>query len=346
MNNFTQCHADSTHSTMQAVVLAAGHGSRLKTGISKMITPICGQAMVVYPLKVLEAMGIATTVVVGYQKELVCATIDKAQIKKIQYAEQTVQLGTGHALLASKHTWVSDTILVLNGDMPLINSRTIEQLYAEHRRTKATVTIATSHNVDPANTFGRIVVENNHIKIVEKKHFIYDIQAYPQVNVGMYIVDRTFLEAHADKVQQNNITQEFYITDLVEIASRNDLSVAILQFPFDLFHGVNTFQELAAVEHIKHDELVHYWMSQGVRFMMPHTNYLDLDVSIGRGTVIYPGVQLFNATAIGEFCTIKSNAVLDGVTLRDRSTVEAFALVEKEIIVPHVSSKIKIQQAS
>lgn len=323
-------HATNTDlkNSVQAVVLAAGHGSRLKTGISKMITPICGQPMVLYTLKVLDTMGINTTTVIGYQKELVQSAIEKARMPNIQFAEQTVQLGTGHALLASKNSWHKDTILVLNGDMPLINAATIEKLCESHHKSNAAITIATSYNVDPANTFGRIVMQENIVKIVEKKHFTYNIHDYPQVNVGVYIVDRQFLENYADKVEQNSVTQEFYITDLVEIASRNNLPVVTMEFPFDTFYGVNTFQELAQVEHIKHGEFVHYWMAQGVRFIMPNTNHLDYNVSIGRGTVIYPGVQLFNGTKIGEFCTIKSNAVLDGAAIPDQTTINAFALIE------------------
>lgn len=315
-------------STIQAVVLAAGQGSRLKTGITKMITPICGQPMVLYTIKLLEKLGIQTTVVIGYQKEIVQAAIEKANIPKIEFAEQMVQLGTGHALLASKKNWHTQTILVLNGDMPLIDAHTIEQLCKTHSEQKAAISIATSYNIDPANSFGRIVHANGIVKIVEKKHFTYAIGDYPQVNVGMYIIDRLFLENYADAVQQNNVTGEFYITDLVEIASLNKQIVITQEFPFDTFHGVNTFHELAHAEQIKHDELIQYWMAQGVRFIMPQTIHIDHNVTVGKGTVVYPGVQLFNGSTIGEFCAIKSQAVLDGASIPDRTTINAFALIE------------------
>lgn len=332
MTTTTTLCLGTTHD-VQAIVLAAGHGSRLKTGITKMITPICGQPMVLYTLKLLEKLKLPTTVVIGYQKEVVKAAIEKGNIENIQFAEQTVQLGTGHALLASKPTWHAQTILVLNGDMPLIDELTMRTLIEEHKKNNAAISIATSYNIDPANTFGRIVRENEIVKIVEKKHFTHSITDFPHVNVGMYIIDRAFLEKYAGTVEKNNVTGEFYITDLVEIASRNNLPVITQEFPFDTFYGVNTFQELSQVEQIKHDEFVHYWMAQGVRFIMPNTNHLDYNVTIGRGTVVYPGVHLLNGTQIGEFCTIQSHAVLDNAKISDNTTVEPFTYAKNRSFV-------------
>lgn len=319
-------------SSVQAVILAAGQGSRLKTGITKMITPICGQPMVLYTIKLLESLHMPITAVIGFQKELVHNAIEQAHIKDLAFAEQTEQLGTGHALLASKETWNADTILVLNGDMPLINAHTITTLLAEHAKNNAAITVATSYNVDPANTYGRIVQEGDLLKIIEKKHFTYAIENYPYVNVGVYVINRSFLEQYLTLIEQNSSTQEFYITDLVEIASRHNLKAITVPLAFDQFYGVNTFQELATVEKIKRDELLHYWMAQGVRFIAPDTVHLDYNVIIGRGTVIYPGVQLLNGTTIGEFCTLMPHAVIDASRLEHSVTIGAHAVIWNESI--------------
>lgn len=318
--------------SVQAIVLAAGQGSRLKTGITKMITPICGQPMVLYTVKLLESMHMPITAVIGFQKELVQAALSKAAITDLMFAEQTEQLGTGHALLASKPTWNADTILVLNGDMPLINANTINTLLTEHAKNNAAITVATSYTIDPANTYGRIVHENGIVKIIEKKHFTYAVEDYPHVNVGVYVINRSFLEQYLDRIEQNNSTHEFYITDLVEIASRNKLNAVTVLLPFDQFYGVNTFQELATVEEIKRLELIHHWMAQGVRFICPKTNHLDYNVTIGRGTVIYPGVQLLNGTMIGEFCTLMPHAIVDHSHIESAVTIGAQSVLVNEFI--------------
>ena len=312
----------------QAIVLAAGQGSRFKTGITKLITPICGQPMVLYPIKLLESLKVPITAVVGFQKELVTEAIQKGNVQNLSFAWQEQQLGTGHALLVSKDTWQADTLLVMNGDMPLTTVESIEKLCAEHFKNNAAISIVTSYNIDPANTFGRIVRQGDKVKIVEKKHFTADIKDHPQVNVGMYLINRAFASIFINFVEQNNKTNEFYITDLIEIASNNNLIVNTVELPFDQFHGVNTFQELNQVEQIFHQKLVQEWMTKGVRFIAPHTTVIDHNVTIGRGTVVHAGAHILNGTRIGEFCTIKGGAILDKAVIEDQVTIGAHCVLD------------------
>jgi bifunctional UDP-N-acetylglucosamine pyrophosphorylase/glucosamine-1-phosphate N-acetyltransferase len=286
--------------------------------------------MVRYTIALMQKLTIPTTVVIGYQKELVQQALETTP--NLLFAEQLEQLGTGHALLCSKDTWHADNILVMNGDMPLITPDIIEKLWQEHQKNNAAISIVTSYNVDPANSFGRIVQQGTLIKIVEKKHFTYSINDYPYVNAGIYLINRSFLEKFLSSVKQNEKTHEFYITDLVEIASENSLPVVTLPFPFELLNGVNTFEELATVEQIKRNELIHYWMANGVRFIAPYTVHLDMSVSIGRGSVIHSGVQLFNTTKIGEFCTIQPHVILNNVTIENGVSVGAHSLLENTLV--------------
>lgn len=321
-----------TDKSIHSVVLAAGEGSRFKTGITKLIAPICGQPLVVYTCSLMEKLGYPTTAVIGYQKEKVKAAIDNAHLKNMYFAEQKQQLGTGHALAASKDTWQAQNILVLNGDMPLITQDIIGKVADEHFKNNAAITIVTSYNIDPANAFGRIVNIGNKIKIVEKKHFTHDIKEYPYVNVGVYLINRSFLDTYLSSIKQNEKTNEFYITDLVEIASEHNLPVHTIALPFDPFYGVNTFQELAQVEQITHDNLIKYWNDRGVRFISPQTITIDYNVKIGKGTVIHAGAQLINGTQIGEFCTINSGAVLDNSLLGNTVSIGANAVLHNSSI--------------
>jgi bifunctional UDP-N-acetylglucosamine pyrophosphorylase/glucosamine-1-phosphate N-acetyltransferase len=318
--------------SVQAIILAAGQGSRLKTGITKMITPICGQPMVLYPVQLLASLQIPTTVVIGYQKDLVHASIAQAKLNNVSFAEQKEQLGTGHALLAAQTFWTGDTLLVLNGDMPCIDRTTIEKLIAHHTQHNAAITIATSYNTDPENTFGRIVHENGILKIVEKKHFTYSIEQFPYVNVGIYVINRSFVERYAHHIQQNSSTHEFYITDLVALAGEHNLLATSIELPFETCYGVNTFQELAIVEDIKRTQLITYWMNQGVRFIAPHTVHIDHTVILTRGCVIYPGVQLLGNSRIEEFCTIMPHAVVQDSHIDINSLIGAHSVLSDTYI--------------
>lgn len=236
--------------TIQAIVLAAGQGSRFNTGISKLVTPLCGQPLIIYPLKALASCALSTTVVVGFQKEAVQQCIINASVAPITFVEQQEQLGTGHALLCSRPYWHADNLLVINGDMPLITPDIIQKLCTQHIDQHAAISFVIAHHTDATSGYGRIVQENNKLQIIEKKHFTENIPDHPYINAGIYIINRAFLEQYLPTLQQNTTTHEFYITDLVEIASTHNLTITLLEAPHDSIRGVNTLQELAAVEQL------------------------------------------------------------------------------------------------
>jgi bifunctional UDP-N-acetylglucosamine pyrophosphorylase/glucosamine-1-phosphate N-acetyltransferase len=110
----------STSTTFGAVVLAAGRSTRFKTQKSKQLYPICGQAMVVYPLRVLESLSIPISLVLGYQRDEIRHEVEREGVKDVAFVVQEEQKGTGHALACTQHTWDKEHLLVLNGDTPLI----------------------------------------------------------------------------------------------------------------------------------------------------------------------------------------------------------------------------------
>jgi bifunctional UDP-N-acetylglucosamine pyrophosphorylase/glucosamine-1-phosphate N-acetyltransferase len=236
--------------SIQAIVLAAGQGSRFNRGISKLVTPLCGQPLIVYPLKAIAPCVTSTTVVVGFQKEAVQQCIISALLPSITFVEQQEQLGTGHAVLCSRQHWHADHLLIINGDMPLVTQDVVQQLCQLHENEQAAISFVVAHHTDPTSAYGRIVRDNNRLRIVEKKHFSASITDHPYINAGIYLINRIFLEQSLPHVQQNSSTHEFYITDLVEIASASKLPIAMLPACYDTIRGVNTLQEFAAVEEI------------------------------------------------------------------------------------------------
>ncbi len=317
---------------IQAVILAAGRATRFHTNTTKLAYPICGQAMILFPTKLLQSLNIPTIVVVGYQQELIKNIIASENIN-VDFVTQEKQEGTGHAVACSKHLWNRDHILVMNGDVPFVTAEVITKLYNKHIEHDAAISFVTSSDPDEtAKAYGRVLTIDGTIRIIEAKDFKENINNYNCVNAGIYLINKKFLEDYITALNTNNASREFYITDLVKIASDNNLPVTTTDVPFNTVRGINTFQELAAAEHVKQTELINYWMSQGVRFSFPNSVYIDLDVTIGQGSYIGSGVHLCGNTIIGQHCTVKEFSSLNNVILEDNVTIHPQCVIDNAYI--------------
>ena len=318
--------------SIQAIILAAGASSRFKTGRTKLIEKICGRAMVLYPTSIFVNLNIPTVMVVGFQKEIVEATVKEEFESNVTFVHQQEQRGTGHAIQCTRDLWSADTILVMNGDMPLVTRENIEKLIKKHHDADATISFATAHHCDPEAMYGRVIQGDDSIKIIEAKDFEGDLSEQCCINAGIYLIKRSFLENYLDKLQPSAVTKEWYITDLINIASANKLTVQTVAMPFDRIRGVNDFKELWAAEQIKKSEIIQHWMSNGVRFAVAHNVQIDWNVSIKSGTSIGSGAQLSGNTKIGNDCTIEAFSFLKNATIGDRTTVYAHTVIEKSEI--------------
>jgi len=318
---------------VQAVVLAAGKSTRFRTEKSKLLERICGREMILYITKLLENLKVPTTCVVGYQRELVQKIINKSHNSKISFVAQENPQGTGHAILCAQPTFCKNNILVINGDMPLIPETVVEDLYNKHIETSATISFVISHNSDTSTgAYGRIVRTNGSIEIVEAKDFDGDAHEHCFINAGIYIINRDFLDNYISTLTTNNANNEFYITDLVKIASQKGYTVTTVTAPFDRIRGINTLHELWVAEQIKRADTIKYWMGQGVRFSLAQSVHIDLDVEIGAGTYIDCSVHLLSGTKIGKNCTIKGFSTLANAILGDNSEVKPHSIIENSSV--------------
>lgn len=319
---------------MQAIILAAGRSTRLKTGHNKLLENICGQPMIIFSTKLFESLEVPTTVVIGYQKDLISACIAKYhQGGNISFAIQENPQGTGHALECTREHWKKDHILIMNGDMPLVTADIIEALYAKHIESGATLSFAMAHYTDPNTSYGRVVKNENRIKIVEAKEF-KDSSADDHccINAGIYIVKRSFLEDHIQDLEPNAISKEFHITDLIEKASTAGEPIATISAPFDYIRGINNQHELWAAEQIQRSNIIKYWMENGVRFSVAHNVHIDLDVTIGAGSYIGCGAHLLYGTKVGANCKINEYAALENAVVGDNVIIYPFTIIKDSTI--------------
>lgn len=325
-------------SHVQAVVLAAGKATRFKTEKTKLVEKICGQEIILYTTKLLESLAIPTTVVIGFQKELLKTLLIQHHGEKITFTEQLEQRGTGHALTSSRAFWYHDLILVLNGDTPLLTNTVINKLIEEHCSQHATISFVTAHHQEPSASYGRVITNDAGVRIVEANEFTGDSQEHCCINAGVYLINRAFLEEHLDHLTHNKLTNELYITDLIALASSSNKKIVMTSVPFDQIRGINTLQELWTVEQIKRVELIKHWMDRGVRFSAAQSVHIDLNVTIDFGTLIGAGVHLLGNTSIGKNSTVEHYSIVENSIIESESSIKSFCVVQNALI--HSKSSI------
>jgi len=321
----------------RAVVLAAGKSTRFKTKKSKLLFNICGQSMIAYPLKALEALEIPITLILGYQAEEVTKEVEHTGIADVTTVIQEQQLGTGHAVACSQSTWDKEDILILYGDMPLLTKELIHQLITEHKARNTTISFCTAYVIDP-HGYGRVLEHEGKFEIIEEKDCTTsDQRSINRINAGVYVMKKAFLDEYITKLGKSSVTGEVYLPELIKIACNTPgLSVHAISVPYDNVRGVNTLQELWGVEQIKRSEFIKYWMGRGVRFELAQSIHIDINVQIGAGSFIGTGVHLLGSTIIGEECFVGAFTIIEDTIIGDGSNIHSHSVVQHSTIGTNV----------
>ncbi|MER3424770.1 MAG: UDP-N-acetylglucosamine diphosphorylase/glucosamine-1-phosphate N-acetyltransferase, partial [Nitrospiraceae bacterium] len=254
-----------------------------------------------------------------------------SQTPSILIAEQTRQLGTGHAVMQARAAIMrargapASTYLILNGDTPLLTETTVRQLLSVHEAEHATVTLLTAVLDDPTG-YGRIVRDRSDgrvVRIVEDRDADEVESSVQEVNVGTYVVDGPFLFEALDQLQPQNTQQEYYLTDIVRSAVERGLRVSALAVR-DAHEGlgINSRLQLAAAERVMRERIRHRWMETGVTLVDPATTYIGAEVEIGQDTILHPSITLEGRTIIGQDCEIRSHTRITDSVLGDRVMVQ------------------------
>lgn len=312
---------------VEAIVLAAGKSRRFNTGKTKILSTICGQPMILYPIKVLKSLNIPTTIILNKEGENVRKKIEAWGFNDLNFVTQSEPLGTANAVTCTKEIWNKENILILNGDVPLITPKLIESLCKKHAEENSTLSFFTSFVLD-ARGYGRIIDLDGKISILEDQECTDTAQITNCINAGIYLVKQNFLETEINNIQKNKTTGEYHFPDIIQKASEQNASIKTISVPYDNVRGVNTLKDLWIVEQIKRAELIDYWMNQGVRFELAQNIHLDLDVKIGRGTFIGTGVHLNKKTIIGENCSINAFSILENTTIGNNTIVHSHSVIQ------------------
>jgi bifunctional UDP-N-acetylglucosamine pyrophosphorylase/glucosamine-1-phosphate N-acetyltransferase/UDP-N-acetylglucosamine pyrophosphorylase len=236
-----------------AVVLAAGKGTRMKSELPKVLVPVCGRPMIDYVLDVLADCGLdRVLVVVGYRQDLVRQAL--AGRERVEFVEQTEQLGTGHAVMVCRPQLENHdgAVLVVTGDSPLIQRESVSRLLAEFDRDRPACLLGTARKEDPTG-LGRIVRDANgeFAAIVEEKDATESQRRITEVNMSTYVFNCRDLLGALEQVRADNRQREYYLTDCPGILKDKGRKVRALDVlkPIEAL-SINNVDELAVVEQV------------------------------------------------------------------------------------------------
>ena len=292
------------------IILAAGQGTRMKSDTPKVLHKISGKPMLYYSIKEALKLSDDITVVLFHQFEKVKAEIEK-YFTNINFVIQdhANYPGTGGAVMGIVPKY--EKVLVLNGDMPLIQASELEKFEMD-----ATIVMSVLE-LKSADGYGRVIIENGNVKkIVEQKDATPEELAITTANAGIYQFETKFLLENLPKLNNNNAQKEYYITDLVEMAINQGLVLKPLVVNEENFKGVNSKVELADAEVIHQNRIKKEFMKAGVIMRLPDTIYIEEGVEIEGESIIENGVSLLgNSKIINSH--IKTNSVVEDSIVKD-----------------------------
>jgi len=326
--------------TIASVMLAAGHGTRMKSALPKVLHPVLGKPLVLHALSAVEkVVDIPPVVVVGHGAEDVQAVIQAGTEHEVQFAVQEPQLGTGHAVMCARELLQgkSEQVLITFADMPLLTQASIERIIQLRQESQSVMVITTVMAEEPRG-FGRVIraEDGSVIAIVEEVDCTPEQLLVREKNTSAYCVDADWLWKSLDSLKPSS-KGEYYITDLVAlaVAEGKRVSAHILEDPVEGL-GINDRVDLADTERALRMRVNRNWMRQGVTFIDPWTTTVGLDVILAQDVVLQPNTMLYGKTSIGKNSVIGPNTTLTDTQVGENCVIQ-YSVAESAQIGNHVS---------
>jgi bifunctional UDP-N-acetylglucosamine pyrophosphorylase/glucosamine-1-phosphate N-acetyltransferase len=318
------------------VILAAGKGKRMKSARPKVLQEVCGRPSLWLVVRAASAARPDRIVVVVHeQAEAVADAVRSWGIRpEPEFVDQGEPLGTGHAVSATEQATAGvQELLVLAGDQPLATGDHVRQVLRTHRRTKAGATVLTTVLADPTG-YGRVVRDGDRlVEIAEETDASPEIRKIQEVAVLVYAFSRDDLFKAMPLVGRDNRQHEYYLQDVFPILQDKGEIVSVVSVDLGGAVGINSRKEMAAAARLMRERIVEGHMASGVTFVDPDSTYVDVDVRIGRDTVIQPMTFLQGNTRIGAECSIGPDTRIVDSRVGKGAEV-TFSVVRQSVIGP------------
>ena len=283
---------------MKSIIMAAGKGTRMKSDLPKVVHLAHGKPMIVRIIDALNALDVEENILVlGHKKEKVLEVLGN----DISYVVQQEQLGTGHAVKQAvpKIKDYDGDVLIINGDIPLIRKQTLIDFYNLYKNENADGIILSAIFENPFS-YGRVIKDGNKVlRIVEEKEANEEQKKVKEINAGVYIFKAQNLVKALEKINNNNEKGEYYITDVIEILSKENKKVISYSLEDSMeIQGVNSKVELALVSKVLRERKNTALMEDGVILIDPATTYIDDEVTLQGNTEIGENSEILSGTRI------------------------------------------------
>ncbi|MGA9531488.1 MAG: bifunctional UDP-N-acetylglucosamine diphosphorylase/glucosamine-1-phosphate N-acetyltransferase GlmU [Anaerolineales bacterium] len=313
-----------------AVILAAGHGTRMRSQLPKMLHPLLGRPMVQWVVDACsQATGRPLTMIVGPDADQLRSGIRG----DIHYVVQKERLGTGHAVQqAADHLRDSELVLVVNGDLALVLESSLSDLIATQTDHDGPFSLISVRS-DAARGFGRLIRDQDGRvqRILEAAHASPEQLAIDELNVGVYCFRGEWLWSKLPGLEVSP-KGEYYLTDLVELASADGESIAVLEIDdINQAIGINTRVHLAEAEVELRMRINHKWMLAGVSMQDPSSTFVGPDVELAMDVTLMANTHLEGVTKIGEGSRIGPNTVVRDSVIGESCKLEASVIEGAEL---------------
>jgi len=326
---------------LACIVLAAGLGKRMHSSLPKVLHRIHGTSMIQSVLDTVYGLDPEKVIVVVGKhgkdvKESIKVDINaRRHDRSVSFAQQKEAKGTAHALLNALPFMkgFQGTVLVMNGDTPLISLGTLKKIISLHRKNNDIVSLLSFQAHDPGS-YGRIIRDRGGrvLSVIEDRDATASQKKIKEVNSGVYVFETEALRL-LNKIRMNVSKGEYYLTDIINIARGKGIKTSAYSIgDEDECIGVNTLEDLEKVRKIMSEKIINRWKRRGIRFIDTKSVFIDSHVTIGRGTTVYPNVHLEGQTRIGNECTIYPNVRVSDSFIEDRVIIKDCTLIESSVV--------------
>ena len=320
------------------VILAAGLGTRMKSGLAKALHPVADVPLVQHVMNAAAGLEPEKIVLVlGHQADRVRAAVSGSNAEIVIQQEQ---LGTGHAVQQAREAIVgtSGPVIILCADTPLLTTETLKSVVTLHRTSRAAVTLITATAANPFG-YGRVIRGRGGVKaVVEEKDATAAQKKIKEVNAGIYCFDPKFLLSALTQLGRNNAQGEYYLPDTISLARKKKRVVAafLCSDPGEVM-GVNSRIDLSRAEAILRERINRRWMAEGVTMLDPGSTFVGMEASLGRDVVLYPNVRIEGRTTIGDGCIVYPGSRIRNSVLANAVTVKDYCVIEESQIASEAS---------
>lgn len=319
-----------------AIVLAAGEGTRMKSNHAKVAHTILGKPLVWWTVNACQKAGAERIfVVVGAHADEVRSCL--SDMDNLIFIEQTEQLGTGHAVkcVCDAVDTFDGPVMICYGDSPLIKPESLAAMAQLRRENKAAAALLTMCPPDPTG-YGRILLDEKNTSavagIVEEKDCTPEQRKIQLANAGVYVCCGRRLKTYISELSNNNAQHEYYLTDMVDVyRAHNELVLTYAAADYTEALGVNSRAQLATATKLLQRRINEAHLAEGVTMWDPEQVWIGPEVTIGRDTELLPQTYLLGTTSVGENNVIGPNTRLTNMVVGNNNTLEELVALDSTI---------------